>query len=37
MIAGSDFVADLLACLDIMEPVVDLMLPALLLDTPVWM
>ena len=37
MIAGSDFVADLLACLDIMEPVVDLMLPVLLLDTPVWM
>lgn len=37
MIAGSDFVADLLACLDIMEPVVDLMLRVLLLDTPVWM
>ena len=36
MIAGSDFVADLLACLDIMEPVVDLMLRIQSLDTPVW-
>ena len=36
MIAGSDFVADLLACLDIMEPVVDLMLRVQSLDTPVW-
>ena len=36
MIAGSDFVADLLACLDIMEPVVDLMIHVQSLDTPMW-
>ena len=36
MIAGSDFVADLLALLDILAPVVDLMLRAQSLDTPVW-
>jgi hypothetical protein len=36
MIAGSDFVADLLAFLDIMEPVVDLMIRAQALDTPMW-
>ena len=36
MIAGSDFVADLLAFLDIMEPVVDLMFRAQALDTPMW-
>ena len=36
MIAGSDLVADLLACLDIMEPVADLMLRVQSLDTPVW-
>lgn len=36
MIAGSDFVADLLAFLDIMDPVVDLMSRAQALDTPVW-
>ena len=36
MIAGSDFVADLLACLDILEPIVDLMLRVQSLDTPVW-
>jgi hypothetical protein len=34
MIAGSDFVADLLAFLDIMEPVVDLMICTQALDTP---
>ena len=36
MIAGSDFVADLLACLDILKPIVDLMLRVQSLDTPVW-
>ena len=36
MIAGSDFVADLLGFLDIMDPVIDLMLRAQALDTPVW-
>lgn len=36
IIARSDFFADLLACLDIMEHVVDLMLRFQLLDTPVW-
>ena len=36
MIAGSDFVADLLALLDILSPVVDLMLRAQALDTPIW-
>lgn len=36
MIAGSDFVEDLLAFLDIMEPVVELMEHAQSLDTPVW-
>ena len=36
MIAGSDFVVNLLACLDIMEPVVDLMLRVQSLDTPMW-
>ena len=36
MIARSDFVADLLACLGIMGPVVDLMLRVQSLDTPVW-
>ena len=36
MIAGSDFVPDLLAFLDILAPVVDLMLRAQSLDTPVW-
>lgn len=36
MIAGSDFVADLLAFLDVLEPVVDLMLRVLSLDTPIW-
>ncbi len=36
MIAGYDFVADLLAFLDIMQPVVDLMLQVQSLDTPIW-
>ena len=36
MIAGSDFVADLLGFLDIMDPVIDLMLRAQALDTPIW-
>ena len=36
MIAGSDFVQDLLAFLDIMDPVIDLMLRAQALDTPIW-
>ena len=36
MIAGSDFVQDLLAFLDILSPVVDLMLHAQALDTPIW-
>ena len=36
MMAGSDFVADLLGFLDIMEPVIDLMLRAQALDTPIW-
>ena len=36
MIAGSDFVADLLAFLDILKPVVDLMLHLQSLDTPIW-
>lgn len=36
MIAGSDFVADLLGFLDIMEPVIDLMLRAQALNTPIW-
>ena len=35
MIAGSDFVQDLLAFLDIMDPVIDLMLRAQALDTPI--
>jgi hypothetical protein len=36
MIAGSDFIMDLLAFLDTMKPVVDLMLRVQSLDTPVW-
>ena len=36
MIAGSEFVADLLAFLDILKPVVDLMLRLQSLDTPIW-
>ena len=36
MIAGSDFVEDLLSFLDVMDPVIDLMLRAQSLDTPVW-
>ena len=36
MIAGSDFVADLLSFLDIMDPIIDLMLRAQSLDTPIW-
>ena len=36
MIGGSDFVCDLLALLDILQPVVELMLSAQSLDTPVW-
>lgn len=36
MIAGSDFVADLLAFLDVMKPIVDLMLRVQSLDTPMW-
>jgi hypothetical protein len=36
MITGSDFVADLLAFLNILEPVVDLMLRVQSLDTPIW-
>ena len=36
MIAGSDFVADLLAFLDTLEPVVELMLRVQSLDTPIW-
>ena len=36
MIAKSDFVADLLAFLDILAPVVDLMLQVQLVDTPIW-
>ena len=34
--AGFDFVADLLALLDIVSPVIDMMLRAQALDTPVW-
>ncbi len=36
MIAGSDFVADLLAFIDTLKPVVDLMLRVQSLDTPIW-
>ena len=36
MIAGSDFVTDLLGFLDIMDTVIDLMLRAQALDTPIW-
>ena len=36
MIAGYDFVADLLAFLDILQPVVELMLRVQSLDTPIW-
>lgn len=36
MIAGSDFVEDLLSFLDVMDPIMDLMLRAQSLDTPVW-
>lgn len=36
MIAGSDFVADLLGFLDVLEPIVDLMLRVQSLDTPIW-
>ena len=36
MIAGYDFVLDLLALLDILHPVVDLMVLAQALETPVW-
>ena len=36
MIAVSDLVAELLACLDILEPILDLMLRVQSLDTPVW-
>ena len=36
MIAGSDFIADLLSFLDILDPIVDLMLRVQSLDVPVW-
>ena len=36
MIAGSDFMADLLAFLDTLQPVVDLMLQVQSLDVPIW-
>jgi hypothetical protein len=36
MIAGSDFLADLLALLDILDHMVQLMLRVQALDTPVW-
>ena len=36
IMAGSDFVQDLQAFLDILSPVVDLMLHAQALDTPIW-
>ena len=36
MIGGSDFVCDLLALLDILQPVVELILSAESLDTPIW-
>jgi hypothetical protein len=36
MIAGSDFISDLLAILDILEPIVDLMLRVQSLDVPIW-
>ncbi len=36
MIGGSDFVSDLLAFLDTMKPVVELMLRVQSLDTPIW-
>ena len=36
MIAGSDFVADLLSFLDITDPIIDLMLRAQSLETPIW-
>ena len=36
MIAGFDFVSDLLAFLDMLQPVVDLMLRVQSLDTPIW-
>ena len=36
MIAGPDFVADLLAFIDTLEPIVDLMLHMQSLDTPIW-
>lgn len=36
MIAGSDFVTDVLACLDILDPIMDLMTRVQSLDTPIW-
>ena len=36
MIAGYDFIADLLAFLNILQPVVELMLCVQSLDTPIW-
>lgn len=36
MIMGSDFVQDLLAMIDIMKPLVDLMLEMQALDSPIW-
>ncbi len=36
MIAGSDFVTDVLAFLDILAPVVNLMLCVQSLNTPIW-
>ena len=36
MIGGSDFIADLLAFIDVLKPVVDLMLRMQSLDTPIW-
>lgn len=36
MVGGSDFIMDLLAFLDTMRPVVDLMLQVQSLDMPLW-
>ena len=36
MIAGSDFIADLLSFLDILDPIVDLILRVQSLDVPIW-
>ena len=36
MIGGADFVADLLAFLDVMKPIVDLKVCVQSLDAPVW-